>query len=81
MHEVRRIRLRDGAMQWGLFADSAVPTATPRSSWSSSWLEHLRQHERVTHVDTTSRRRRAFHVGDEPPVVQHLIASPPRRTR
>ena len=25
MDEVRRIRLRDGALQWGLFVDSAVP--------------------------------------------------------
>ena len=40
-----------------------------------SWLEHLRQHERMTQADLQDQASvRAFHVGSEPPLVRHLIA-------
>ena len=82
MHAVSRIRRRDGAMQWGLFVDSADPNLHTEVFLVKSWIEHLRQHERVTHADKdVQERARAFHVGPEPPVVEHLIASPPRRAR
>ena len=81
MDGVRRIRLRDGAMQWGLFVDSAEPDLHTEVFLVKSWIEHLRQHERSTHADTDVRERaRAFHTGPEPPEVQHLIADPVRRT-
>lgn len=39
-----------------------------------SWLEHLRQHERVTHADREFQdAARAFHTGAEPPLVRHMI--------
>ena len=42
-----------------------------------SWLEHLRQHERVTVSDRDiEERARVFHIGPERPVVRHLIAEP-----
>jgi MFS family permease len=79
MHDVSRIRRRDGAMQWGLFVDSSDPTLHTEVFLVSSWIEHLRQHERVTHADTDLQTRaRAFHVGPEPPEIQHLIADPVR---
>ena len=79
MREVSRIRRRDGAMQWGLFVDSADPTLHTEVFMVSSWIEHLRQHERVTHADTDLQdRARAFHLGPEPPEIQHLIADPVR---
>jgi len=75
MGGVRRIRLRDGAMQWGLFVDSADPALYTEVFLVKSWIEHLRQHERVTHADQdVEAQARAFHVGEEPPVVTHLIA-------
>jgi Transmembrane secretion effector len=41
-----------------------------------SWAEHLRQHERVTAADrAVEERARAFHTGDGPPIVSHLIAA------
>lgn len=80
MSAVRRIRLRDGALQWGLFADSAVLGRYTEIFLVKSWVEHLRQHERVTVADRDiEERARAFHVGPERPVVQHLIAEPVRR--
>jgi MFS family permease len=80
MRDVRRIRLRDGAFQWGLFADAAEPNRYVEVFLVRSWLEHLRQHERVTVADRDlEERARAFHLGPEPPVVHHWIAEPVRR--
>ncbi len=75
MREVRRIRLRDGAFDWGLFADAEAPHCYIEIFLVRSWLEHLRQHERQTVADLDALgEARAFHVGDAPPVVHHLIA-------
>jgi MFS family permease len=79
MRGVRRIRMRDGAMQWGLFVDSAEPGLHTEVFLVKSWIEHLRQHARATQEDEdVQERARAFHAGPEPPEVQHLIASPAR---
>jgi MFS family permease len=75
MREVRRIRLRDGAFDWGLFADAEAPHRYVEIFLVKSWLEHLRQHERQTVADLdVLQQARAFHAGGEPPVVHHLIA-------
>lgn len=75
MQSVRRIRLRDGAMQWGLFADAAAPEHYTEVFLVKSWAEHLRQHERVTVSDRDlEEQARAFHTGPDRPVVRHLIA-------
>ena len=40
-----------------------------------SWLDHLRQHERVTEADRQVQAQvNAFHRGAAPPKVTHLIA-------
>jgi hypothetical protein len=40
-----------------------------------SWIEHLRQHERVTIADRdVSEKVRRFHIGTEPPKVAHFVA-------
>ena len=39
-----------------------------------SWLEHLRQHERITAADRAVQAiAHAFHRGSEPPKVRHFI--------
>src|SRR5262249_45380531 len=77
MHHVRRIRLRDGAFEWSLFADYAEPTRFTEVFLVKSWLEHLRQHERTTVDDRDLvNEAKRFHIGAEPPVVRHLIARP-----
>ena len=76
MSGVRRIRLRDGAMQWGLFVDSSDPSLYTEVFLVKSWIEHLRQHERGTHADRDIETGAyAFHIGDGRPEVTHLIAS------
>ncbi|MEW6271964.1 MAG: MFS transporter [Thermodesulfobacteriota bacterium] len=78
MQIVRRMRRRGGAARWAVFADAARPGIYVESFLVESWLDHLRQHERMTVTDRdVSARARAFHVGAEPPVVRHLVAKLP----
>jgi MFS family permease len=75
MQDLRRIRLRDGSLQWGLFMDADVPDRWTEVFLVESWVEHLRQHERVTVADEEVRHRAgSFHAGDRPPEVRHLVA-------
>jgi MFS family permease/quinol monooxygenase YgiN len=77
MHTLEPIRRRDGALQWGVFQDAADPERFLETFVVESWVEHLRQHERVTMVDReVETQARAFHVGDTPPRVSHFIAQP-----
>jgi hypothetical protein len=75
---VRLNRLRDGAMRWGLFQDMAAPGRWLETFVVESWVEHLRQHERMTVADREAEERaRAFHVGPGPALVSHYIAHLP----
>jgi MFS family permease len=76
MQAMRRIRRRDGAFMWELFHDVELPGRMVESFMVESWVEHLRQHERVTMADReVSERVRRFHLGAEPPKVTHLVAA------
>jgi hypothetical protein len=44
-------RRRDGAYDWGIFEDAADKGRIIETFLVDSWLEHLRQHERVTNAD------------------------------
>ena len=75
MKEMKRIRLRDGAIRWNLLRDAADPERYLEIFVTESWGEHLRQHERVTAEDRKAEERaQAFHVGARPPRITHLIA-------
>lgn len=75
MHQLRRIRRRDGAFMWELFNDVEDHARFVECFMVESWIEHLRQHERVTVADRdVSAKARAFHLGNEPPRVTHLVA-------
>jgi hypothetical protein len=41
-------RRRDGAYAWGVFEDAAQEGRIIETFLIESWMEHLRQHERVT---------------------------------
>jgi quinol monooxygenase YgiN len=51
MQALREVRRRNGAYFWDLFHDSADPTRFIECFMDESWLEHLRQHERVSVAD------------------------------
>ena len=49
-----------------------------RNALVESWSEHMRQHARFTEADrATEDAVRALHLGEEPPVVSHLVADHP----
>lgn len=75
MQDMRRVRRRTGAMGWAVYEDAVQPGVFVETWVMGSWIEHLRQHERHTVNDQRIRERvLAFHQGDEPPVVRHLVA-------
>jgi hypothetical protein len=78
---LRAARLRDGAIRWDLFQDVEDAERLVEVFLLESWVEHLRQHERVTDEDgANAAAARALHAGDRPPRVTHLVAASPRRT-
>lgn len=75
MRDMRRIRKRDGAIHWGLYEDTATAGLFLETFTVESWLEHLRQHDRVTNSDREQQNAvGAFQRDGTPPVVRHLIA-------
>jgi len=77
MKRVRRIRRRDGAFNWALLRDVAEPGRYTESFVVESWIEHLRQHERVTVSDrAVLDKAKSFHVDATPPRVTHFVVDP-----
>jgi MFS family permease len=70
-------RRRDGAYAWGVFEDTAEEGRYLETFLVESWLEHLRQHERVTNADRVLQDAvHRFHA-EGAPKVTHLIAAEP----
>jgi MFS family permease len=68
------VRQRDGAIRWDVWEDVAEPGRVIESFVVESWIEHQRQHARVTRTDQLDQETlNAFHVGDQSPVVRHLL--------
>ena len=73
--------MRDGAIHWDLFQDVGDRERLVEVFLVESWVDHLRQHERVTDEDWADvAAARALHAGDCPPRVTHLVAAGPSRT-
>ena len=71
---LRAGRLRDGALDWHVLMDIADPCRRVEFFIVESWLEHLRQHERVTRADKELQDHvNSFHNGPEPPRVSHFL--------
>ena len=54
IHELRGVRLRDGAVRWGIYRDADDPTHLNETFIMESWLDYLRSRERVTAATTPS---------------------------
>jgi MFS family permease len=68
-------RRRDGAFGWGVYEDTEQKNHFIESFFVESWLEHLRQHERVTQADRTLQKEiRGLLVADTKPLVAHYVA-------
>ena len=80
MADSRRWRLRHGALHWGLYRDVADPGRYTEHFLVDSWLDRLRQIERLTAEDIALRdRKNEFHLGAEPPEMRHLLMEPTER--
>lgn len=73
MQAMRRIRRRDGAIHWGVYEDTAAPGTVVETFTVESWLEHLRQHDRVTNADRVQQDALAAFLNGEAPVVRHFV--------
>ena len=72
--ELKGVRLRDGAVRWGIYRDAANPTHLNETFIMESWLDYLRSRERITAADQVIRERAwALHHGDGPPRITHQI--------
>jgi MFS family permease len=74
MDHLGRVRRRDGAYRWELYADLERPGTYVETFVVDSWSEHLRQHDRLTVADLDlTEQASSFHRGDQPPVVRHML--------
>jgi predicted MFS family arabinose efflux permease len=72
-------RRRDGAYAWNVFEDAAEEGRFLEIFLMDSWLEHLRQHERVTQADRDLQNAvHRFHVQGKPKVTHFILAAPGR---
>jgi hypothetical protein len=57
-----------------VWEDVAEPGRVTESFVVESWVEHQRQHDRVTHADRADQDLlNRFHIGSSAPVVRHLL--------
>jgi MFS family permease len=67
-------RRRDGAYAWGVFEDTAKEGRMLETFLVESWIEHLRQHERVTRADRVVQEAvERFDISGEPKIT-HFVA-------
>jgi len=72
------MRERDGAFGWFLAREPSDAQRHVEAFMAESWLDYLRQLERMTQDDhTTEDRPRSFHQGSVPPVITPLIGEHP----
>jgi len=75
--QLTRLRLRDGALQAGVFADVAHPERITEFFYVATWGEHQRQHLRFTKEDQAVETQvQQFHAGPAAPRVTHFLAFP-----
>jgi MFS family permease len=72
---VEQERRRDGAYAWRVFEDAAEAGRMVETFLVESWIEHLRQHERVTNADRLAQDAVRRFTVDGTTTVTHFIAA------
>jgi predicted MFS family arabinose efflux permease len=73
-----RARRRDGVYDWGIYEDPAQEGRFVETFMTDSWLEHLRQHQRVTKADRALEQLvRRFQIGEGPKTTHWVAAQRP----
>jgi len=74
IHQLRGVRLRDGALRWGIYRDAALPERLNETFVMESWLDYLRSRERVTAADESIRQQVwALHQDTDPPRITYQV--------
>jgi MFS family permease len=74
IHKVRDMRLRNGAIRWGVFQDARQPQRFVETFVVDSWINFLRQRERYSVPDRALRDHAwSFHQGASPPAVSYML--------
>jgi len=74
IHRLRGVRLRDGALRWGIYRDAIDTERLNETFLMESWLDYLRSRERITAADEQIRAKvRALHQGSDPPRTSYQI--------
>jgi hypothetical protein len=69
-----RMRRREGAMRWGLYADPDDAQRQVETFMAPSWSEHLRSSARLTGTDAQIiAQARSFHSGHEEPKLTAML--------
>jgi len=77
LRPLARQRRRSGAFAWGIFQDVARADRFLETFLVDSWLEHLRQHERVTVADSALEDRVRGLTSAEPRITHFVAAELP----
>ncbi|MCK9919210.1 MFS transporter [Microbacteriaceae bacterium K1510] len=75
VNKLARERGRDGAYDWGIFEDVESAGHFVETFMLDSWIEHLRQHERVTAADRDVQRIVNRFQREGAPKVSHLVSA------
>ena len=74
IHKVREMRMRNGAIRWGVFQDAQQPERFVETFVVDSWINFLRQRERISVPDRALRDHAwSFHQGESPPAVSFML--------
>jgi hypothetical protein len=77
MSERRRIRRRDGALNWRLLRDLSDPELWIERYETPTWLDYLRLNNRLTRNDAVvPESLRALHRGTDAPRVRRMLERP-----
>ena len=73
MQALATSRRRGGGYRWSLMRDAADPQSFTESWWEASWLDHQRQHQRVSQMDAALQDKiRALLIPGTEPEVRHF---------
>lgn len=74
LQKLSRSRRRDGAYVWSVFEDTEIPYRFIETFQVTSWIEHLRQHERVTDADREIQQdMRSLLIPGTKPIINHYV--------
>jgi MFS family permease len=74
IHLLEGVRLRGGAVRWGIYRDAADAEHLNETFVMESWLDYLRSRERMTEADQVIREQvYGLHTGEELPKVSYQI--------